>query len=333
MLLYLLSGLALSKATILNSEEKSFVSFMRSNNVFYTGDEYAFRLGVFVTNLRRVQEFNKKGSKYLFKVGMNPFFALTPTEISQYLKGAKGDVSQIKNSPYLKDIKTLKKVTNDVPDSFDWRDTPNIVGSIKEQGSCGSCWAFSTITVQESRWAIVKGKKYILSEQELIDCVTTCYGCNGGLPTNAIKYIIENQNGHFDQNYLYPNRYKRETCKYDSSHDVSLVTGFVQIKAGDEEELKEKIATIAPVSILIDSSPWSFVYYQSGIYNDEKCSKTFIDHAVALVGYGIDENNTEFWILRNSWGTKWGEEGYMRIQRNAGGVCGLASNCIIPTVE
>lgn len=332
MFFLLYSVLSLSKLTILESEEKSFISFMRNYNIIYTGEEYSLRLGIFLSNLRYAQEFNKKNSKHLFKVGVNQFFALTPSEISQYLKGAKGDTSQIINSPYLKDIKTQKRVSNDVPDSFDWRDKKDVVGEIKEQGSCGSCWAFSTITVQESRWSIEKGKKYRLSEQELIDCATTCYGCYGGIPTNAIDYVIKNQNGHFDQDYLYPNRYQREVCKYDPSHDVSLVTGYVKVKSGDENDLKEKLATLGPVSILLDSSPWSFVYYTSGIYNDAKCSKTFFDHAVAFVGYG-SENGTDYWILRNSWGTKWGENGYMRIQRNADNVCGLASNCIIPTVD
>ena len=302
---------------------------MRNNNVYYTGEEYSLRFGIFMSNLRSVRDFNKKSSDTHFTVGINPYSAYTPAEIASYLKGAVGQMES--NTKYSKSVESLGLTFKDAPDAFDWRNSTQVVNPIKEQGNCGSCWAFSTITVQESRWKIVHDQHFTLSEQELIDCCTTCYGCFGGLPINAITYVIDNQHGCFEEDYHYPNRYQQEACKYNPEYDVAKITGYVSVAQGDESDLKEKLYNLGPVSILLDSSPWSFVYYQNGIYTDDTCSKSFFNHAVALVGYGVEEGQ-EYWILRNSWGLKWGEEGYMRIQRNKN-VCGLAEHGIIPTVE
>lgn len=315
-----------ASATVLvqQHEERSFVNFMRQTGVMYTGEEYRFRLGIYVTNARLVQEHNKKGLSY--RVGLNEFSCWTPAELRS-LNGAIQTPTGSESRP------GKVREVGAAPDAIDWRDH-NVVIEVKSQGNCGACYAFSACAAQESQWALVKGNLWSLSESNIVDCATNCHGCAGGWPADAYQYIIDNQGGCFNRDVFYPYRPVVNTCKYEPARIYTNITGWITVEKGNEEDLKEKVGTLGPASICIDSSSWSFIYYESGIFDNAECSSTYLVHAVCCVGYGTEEGSgIQYWLIKNSWGVNWGEAGYARMIRNAGNQCGEASVAIIPTVE
>ena len=198
-------------------EEKSFVAFMRQHGLAYTGDEYHLRLGIYLANSRYVSEFNRK--PHSFRVGLNKFSCLTPTEY-QVLLGVR--VPARSASP-------AKTAASGAPDSFDWRDK-GVVTAIKDQAMCGSCWAFAAVGAQESQYAIVTGTLQSLSESNLVDCATTCWGCQGGWPTDAYQYVVEHQNGQFMLEDDYPYKPIQGACLFDASKSVQKVKGYMEVE-------------------------------------------------------------------------------------------------------
>ena len=302
---------------LLQHEEKAFLSWMRNTNNLFVGDEYQARLGIWLSNKRYVEEENKKNS---YRLALNHLACYTPAEYKALL-GFKN----FKSGAQVKAIKATKAA----PDALDWRDS-NIVNAIKDQAQCGSCWSFSTIQATESGWAKNKGTLLRLSEQNLVDCDTNDEGCNGGLMDNAWKYVIAHQGGKFQLEDDYPYTGKDGTCKFDSSRAPEVkVVGDYQVD-DNEDAVKQACAEIGVLAIAIDAGHISFQLYSSGIYNPTLCSSTNLDHAVGLVGYGA-ESGTDYWIVRNSWGTSWGEQGYIRMVRNNNNKCGVASMAFYPT--
>ena len=299
------------------NEERSFVAFMREHNLAYTGDEYNLRLGIYITNARRVAEFNREGNTYT--VALNQFACFTPAEYRALLSARPS---------FRAGAKLQAKTTSAAPDAIDWR-TKGVVNKVKDQSSCGSCWAFSAIGAQESQWAIVSGTLQSLSESNLVDCVDTCWGCSGGWPSSAYTYVIDHQSGKFMLDSDYPYKPVQGACAFDASKGIQNIKGFVDVTKGDEQDLKEKVGTLGPASICIDASSWGFQMYSGGIYDDTHCSSTVLDHAVIAVGYGNDGWH-DFWIVRNSWGSGWGESGYVRMIRNKKNQCGEATVALVP---
>ncbi|OHT10052.1 Clan CA, family C1, cathepsin L-like cysteine peptidase [Tritrichomonas foetus] len=304
-----------SCAYYLQHEEKSFLSWMRSTNQFYTGDEYQTRFGIFMANARLVKEHNAAKGK--FTTGLNKFAAMTPSEYKALL-GFRMDLAQRKA------VKSTKKAS---VESLDWREK-GVVNPIKDQAQCGSCWAFSAIQAAESVNCIKSGKLERYSEQNLVDCVTACYGCNGGLMDASYEYIIDSQNGHLNLEADYPYTAVDGTCKYAQYTPVASITKYVNVNQNDEDDLAAKVETYGPVAVAIDASNWSFQLYTGGIYDEPSCSPYSLDHGVGCVGFGA-EGSTKYWIVRNSWGTSWGEAGYIRMiwQDNQ---CGIASMACVP---
>lgn len=312
--------LTLSSAALFSPhEEKAFVAFMKEHNIIYTGNDYHLRLGIFVTNTRRVSEFNRAGLS--FKVGINKFSCFTPAECRALL-GVRG------LPPPVTHTVTAAK-TGTAPDAIDWREK-NAVNPIRDQGGCGSCWAFSAIAAQESMWAINKGVLQKLSECDLVECCKDCSGCDGGWPHAAYSWKIDNQDGLYMLLSDYPYNPICHGCLFDKTKGVQKITGYVAVEEGNEEDLKEKVGTLGPVSICVDALEWSFIAYTSGIYDEPHCDPTLLNHAIAVVGYGT-ENGIDFWIVRNSWGLGWGEQGYIRMIRNKNNQCGVATKAVVPT--
>tara|TARA_Y100001938_G_C8038406_1_gene404732 strand:- start:257 stop:1111 length:855 start_codon:yes stop_codon:yes gene_type:complete len=211
----------------------------------------------------------------------------------------------------------------------DWRNE-NKVSSVKNQGNCGGCWAFSSVGAIESAWAIKHNILYNLSEQELIDCSSKNNGCEGGSMDLAFQYVIENG---LCSNVSYP------YIAQDGSCDDNCKT-LVQISNySDIVENSEKMLALAvqhqPISVAIQANKRSFQMYQSGIYSDIDCGFE-LDHGVLLVGYGYDKKyDMDYWIVKNSWSTSWGENGYIRIQKGINderGLCGIAMAPSVPIV-
>lgn len=312
----LLFGLVASKVRLGVSEERQFLQWMRTNNKFYTGDEYHLRLGIFLSNARYVQDFNRRNG-LTFRVGINKFSCHTPAEYKAIL-GGRASTQKVS--------KKVFRAKKDTPESYDWRDK-GVVNPIKDQASCGSCWAFSAIATSESAYAISTGNLLQFSEQNLVDCAP-CYGCNGGWSDNACNYVISDQNGQFNSEDDYPYTALDGTCSFDSSKGIGKIVDILPVTYGDENDLKEKVAQYGVASVSISAGNTPFMSYTGGILDDDQCSWFAIDHAVACVGYGA-EDGVEYWIVRNSWGTSWGEQGYVRMSRNKNNQCAIASQAFI----
>ncbi|KAK6139003.1 hypothetical protein DH2020_027255 [Rehmannia glutinosa] len=277
------------------------------------------RFEIFKDNLRYVDEQNALANR-TYKLGLSRFADLTNDEYRKTYLGTRPDAkrrfSKVKSDRY------EPKVGDSLPESVDWREK-GAVAPVKDQGSCGSCWAFSTIASVEGINQIVTGDLVTLSEQELVDCDTSYdEGCNGGLMDYAFQFIIKN--GGIDTEVDYPYTGRDGRCDtYRRNAKVVSIDSYEDVPANNENALKKAIAN-QPVSVAIEAGGRDFQLYESGIFSG-KCGLD-LDHGVNVVGYGT-ENGADYWIVRNSWGASWGEKGYIRMKRNAedkSGLCGIA---------
>ncbi|XP_013415099.1 cathepsin L1-like [Lingula anatina] len=218
-----------------------------------------------------------------------------------------------------------------VPDEVDWR-KEGYVTEVKNQGHCGSCWAFSTTGSLEGQHFKKTGTLTSLSEQNLVDCSRKYgnMGCKGGLMDNGFKYIRDN-NG-IDTEASYP--YTAKTglfCHFRTASVGATCTGYTDIKRGSESDLQAAVATVGPISVAIDAGHKSFQLYKRGVYSERACSSKKLDHGVLVVGYGTD-NGQEYWLVKNSWGPSWGMDGYVEMSRNKNNQCGIATQASYPLV-
>jgi len=206
---------------------------------------------------------------------------------------------------------------------------------VKNQGSCGSCWAFSVTGNIEGLHAIQSGQLKSFSEQELVDCDDLDAGCNGGLPDNAVKFIEKEGGLEFESDYPYT-AHRSKACNFNESLSRVRVAGVVDFKKGEEDSMAKWLISNGPISIGINANAMQF--YRGGISHPWKalCRPSSLDHGVLIVGFGVAEypafNKTmPYWIIKNSWGPKWGEQGYYRVHRgdNTCGVSSMASSAVL----
>ncbi|OHT05864.1 cysteine protease 8 [Tritrichomonas foetus] len=309
----------LASSNVLNrNDERSFVQWMRGTNNFYTGDEYFLRIGIFMTNARYVQQHNANPTQK-FKLSLNKFSAMTPSEYSSLL-GLKPKVIEMTET-------TKESVPLPKTDHLDWREK-GVVNEVKDQGGCGSCWAFGSVQAMESASAIINGTLDRYSEQNLVDCCTMCSGCGGGLVDSAFYFIKYHQKGKVNFESEYPYTATEGTCEFDDHTQTGACSSYVTVRMWNEDDLAKKCEEYGPVGCGIDASHASFQLYSSGIYDEPECSYSKLNHAVGCVGFGV-EGDTKYWIVRNSWGPGWGEAGYIRmIWLN--NQCGIATIAYIP---
>lgn len=297
-----LASFCCSRALVEVHEELAFISWMRETNNLFTGDEYAVRLGIWLANSRFVQEHNSGST---FRVGMNKFAAMLPSEYRVRL-GLLGSSGGFPTS----DVKRV----DDLPDSFDWREKGGVM-IVKDQGQCGSCWAFAAIASAEGAYFVATGTLLSLSEANMVDCVTNCWGCNGGYLSHAFDHARRLQGGKYNLEADYPYRPVASTCKFDASKGAGNISEFRAIMLASETDLATQMLQYGPIAIAIDANHKSFQAYTTGVYVESACDSSKLNHAVTCVGFGVEETDyvKKYWIVKNSWGSDWGEDGYIRM--------------------
>jgi len=300
--------------------QDQFENFKRKFNKNYDEVEEAYRMSVFESNMKIINEHNKgyKDGKYSWYMGINKFTDLTPEEFNRLNNLRMPEVSKRELVYEMKAKKIAKAV--------DWREK-GIVTDVKTQGDCGSCWAFGAVASIEAANAQKNGKLISMSEQQLVDCVggTDCH--IGGLYDKG--WAVVKKQGGIESEDSYPyvsgrTGHKLE-CRFEKQKVVGKVSNFTKaVLDGSELNLVKRLNDY-PQTVAIDAS--SFHYYHGGILHnthDHPCNDYNPNHAVFVVGYG-SEGKKDFYIVKNSWGKAWGEDGYVRIARNEGNTCGIAN--------
>jgi KDEL-tailed cysteine endopeptidase len=310
---------SINSYNFIEEEDYLFKKFQEQFKKVYSNiNEVERRFTIFKDNLKTITTHNSLLHQN-FTLGINQFTDLLPEEFkAQYTTNIDTKIGVNYGCT------TFTNSITNVPISIDWR-KKNAVTSVKDQGQCGSCWAFSSTGAAEGAWAIKTGNLIELSEEQLVDCATGMqygsHGCNGGQMEGAFKYLI--QNGQCDLSEYPYNPDKTSDCK--SCTQVAQFDTCYNVKPNDQNSLKSAVAQ-QPVSVAIEADTRYFQSYSGGILDSPSCGTT-LDHGVLIVGYG-EENGLKYWLLKNSWSTTWGEEGYFKILRsdssNDPGVCGVA---------
>jgi len=297
------------------------------------GQEEMFRMKIWIQNKIKIEKHNQAASlgEETYTLAMNQFGDLLHHEFVSMVNGYKYNVTT-NTRPVLGATFLPPAHVDSLPENVDWREH-GAVTPVKNQGRCGSCWSFSATGALEGMHYRKTGKLVSLSEQNLVDCSGDYgnHGCRGGFMDSAFNYI--KNNGGIDTEASYPYEGKERQCRYDSNNIGATDIGFVDIESGNEDHLKAAVATQGPVSIAMDAGLEPFMFYEKGVYRNKNCNPMSLDHGVLAVGYGIDNHSgSAYWLVKNSWGQNWGMDGYVKIARNEGNMCGVATMASFPLV-
>ena len=303
-----------------------FEDWKVNNSKNYESDvEHMYRFSIFSENYNHIQF--KNSLKRNVTLGLNKFADLTNEEFKAvHLNGYSPRNPLLRtHTPKEEDVSAT------LPTEVDWV-AKGAVTPVKNQGQCGSCWAFSTTGSVEGAWFLKTGKLVSLSEQQLVDCSAAegNQGCNGGIMDNAFQYIIKNGGLCTESSYAY-NGVTDSSCS--KCAEVAKISSFVDVTPKSTQALMVAVAQ-QPVSVAVeaDGSDWQF--YSGGVLTDS-CGVN-LDHGVLVVGYGTDSAQGDYWKVKNSWGPDWGDSGFIRIGRgskfDANGECGILMDPSYPVV-
>ncbi|XP_072449888.1 procathepsin L-like [Chiloscyllium punctatum] len=301
----------------------------------YTKDEENYRRMIWEDNMRFIEQHNLEYSmgKRTFTVGMNQFGDMTNEEFNEIMNGFRpvdaDNAHEVDESDDdINDEESNEDENNDDL-TIDWR-TKGFVTPVKNQGHCGSCWAFSATGAIEGQWFERHKQLVSLSEQNLVDCSTEygTHGCRGGWMSHAFEYVVKSHgiNSAADYPYLASD----EECKFMPNKTAAMIRHYAFVIRG-EKYLARVVERIGPVSIAVDASQRDFQLYRSGIYYNQNCTKHLPNHAMLVVGFGTD-NRQKYWLVKNSWGTGWGDEGYIKMAKDVQNMCGIANYGVYPIV-
>lgn len=316
------------------------------SKTYHSEEESRLRLGIWKENHAFIGTHNSKQPPSSYTLGHNHFSDLTLDEYQELNK--LGSYSPgLMTPPRSRSIQSRVTATmlrkrsrwlQDIPDATDWVEKGAVV-PVKNQGMCGSCWAFSAIVAIEGANYLDTGNLTSLSEQELVDCDKLDMGCGGGLMDNA--FLFDEDSGGICSEADYPYEMHRRWLRGCGSEngectpiEHTRVNSFVDID-NTVDGLVEAIAQ-QPVSIAIEADQQVFQFYKSGVFDDPGCGSD-LDHGVAAVGYGTSDDGQDYFKVRNSWGQSWGDEGYILISRstenNVNGTCGILSFASMPVLR
>jgi C1A family cysteine protease len=281
------------------------------NKRYATQAEHETRFQNYLTSIEKVDELNKNSVNVTY--GLNNLADLTNEEFKVRL-GYRPRPMEIPHP------KLVNVDVNQAPSAFDWCLQQGKCTPIKDQGQCGSCWAFATTENIESVWAIGNQPNALtpLAPQEIVDCDTGEQGCNGGDPQQAYPWVA--QEGGMDTESSYPYTAEDGTCAFSQSNVAAKISSANNGFGGSEQQMAANLASTAPFSIIVDASSWQ--YYTGGVLPASQCGQS-LDHAVIAAGYQMGN----YWNVRNSWGTGWGESGYIRLQFGQN-TCGLTTEVL-----
>ena len=307
-----------------SSLTNNYTDYVLQNNYTYNHDNHLAYEG----NVNFINTMNSKNLSY--ELDINQFIDQPNIiRMGEFIKRDKchNCFTNINDIDY-------KKI---IPKSIDWREK-NAVTHVKNQGNCGSCWSFSTTGSIEGIHAIKKNKLINASEQQLMDCSDKYgnHGCQGGLMDNAFKYVIDNGLCSEEE---YPYQAEQGQCSSAQCNRVVQIDNYADVEPNNEKVLMRAVAH-QPISVAIQANLTSFRFYKRGVYQDPDCGDQ-LDHGVLIVGYGTDIlQDLDYWIVKNSWTSNWGDEGYVKILRNyekyggdSSGMCGIAVQPSYPIIN
>jgi len=328
--LVLVALFALSFAQIITFEDDYdvddlwFKFKLKFNKSYADEKEEGKRLGTFKVNINLIKHLNTMQRVY----GVTKFMDLTPTEFRQRYLMPKFKGPTRKDWPVIE----LEEEIQDIPTTFDWS-SKGAVTKVKDQGQCGSCWAFSCTEAIESQWFLAGHSLAILSPQQIVDCDKVDQGCDGGDTPTCYEYVMSTKGLEAEKDYKYKG--EDDSCKFSASKVVAKISNWTYVTNNntgeDETKMLQVLYSTGPLSVCIDAETWQF--YFGGVVS-HFCG-TDLDHCAVITGFDTKENwefeDVPIWNVRNSWGADWGESGYIWIQRGDN-LCGIAEEVTLPVV-
>ncbi|XP_055853688.1 cathepsin L-like isoform X2 [Episyrphus balteatus] len=321
------------------SIEEEWNMFKHTYGKNYTNEtEENFRMKIFLDNKDKIEKHNLKHTKGLvsFTLGLNKYADLMYDEFYTLVNGynLSLEMNQYMEMMPEEGIDYVSLSNTTLPKSVNWTEL-GAVTPVKEQGYCGSCWAFSAIGALEGQHFLHNGILTSLSVQNVMDCSKNYgnTGCTGGFTRQAYRYIKYNSGINTEEVYPYKG-VDGTTCNFDKSKIEATDRGYVNLPQGDEAIMMEAVATVGPLAVVIDVNRESLQFYKNGVFNEPECHSgvEYGRHAVLCVGYGSEENGAEYWLVKNSWGSTWGDGGFIKMSRNKDNQCGIANDVSYPLV-